>query len=70
MRMKYAEMISANAPLTVEGTKFIISEVLKDAVQRDLKACEEKVMRCFNSADYQEGRKAFMEKRKPVFTGN
>ena len=24
---------------------------------------------CFKSRDYEEGRKAFMEKRKPVFTG-
>jgi enoyl-CoA hydratase/carnithine racemase len=67
---KYAEMISANAPLTIEGTKFIVGEVLKDPAERNLKACEEKVMRCFNSTDYQEGRKAFMEKRKPVFTGS
>ena len=25
---------------------------------------------CFNSADYAEGRKAFAEKRKPIFAGN
>jgi enoyl-CoA hydratase len=24
---------------------------------------------CFDSADYAEGRTAFMQKRKPVFTG-
>jgi 1,4-dihydroxy-2-naphthoyl-CoA synthase len=24
---------------------------------------------CFDSADYKEGRKAFMEKRKPAFQG-
>jgi 1,4-dihydroxy-2-naphthoyl-CoA synthase len=27
------------------------------------------VEKCFTSRDYNEGRSAFMEKRKPVFTG-
>jgi 1,4-dihydroxy-2-naphthoyl-CoA synthase len=27
------------------------------------------VKRCFNSWDYIEGRTAFLEKRKPAFTG-
>lgn len=67
---KYAEMIAANAPLTIEGTKFIVGETLKDASERDLQRCAELVDRCFKSADYLEGRKAFMEKRKPAFTGN
>lgn len=66
----YAEMISANAPLTIEGTKLIVGEVMKDPSERDLKRCAEAVDKCFKSADYQEGRKAFMEKRKPAFTGN
>jgi enoyl-CoA hydratase/carnithine racemase len=66
---KYADMIAANAPLTIEGTKFIVGETLKDESQRDMKRCAELVDRCFKSADYKEGRKAFMEKRKPVFTG-
>jgi enoyl-CoA hydratase/carnithine racemase len=31
--------------------------------------CQQLIKGCFESADYAEGRKAFMEKRKPVFTG-
>lgn len=65
----YAAAIAANAPLTVAAAKFIIGEVLKDPALRDLDRCAQMVQRCFASRDYEEGRKAFLEKRKPVFTG-
>ena len=67
--MDYAATIAGNAPLTVNAVKAIVSEVTKDESQRDLARCNELVNKCFNSKDYQEGRAAFMEKRKPVFTG-
>jgi enoyl-CoA hydratase len=66
----YAGTIAANAPLTIGATKFIVGETLKDPGARDLKRCEALVQQCFTSGDYQEGRKAFMEKRKPEFTGS
>jgi 1,4-dihydroxy-2-naphthoyl-CoA synthase len=66
----YTAMISANAPLTVNSVKFIVGETVKDEGQRDMARCADLVARCFASQDYAEGRKAFMEKRKPVFTGS
>jgi enoyl-CoA hydratase len=64
---EYCEAIAANAPLTMRAAKRIIREVTRS--QYDAALCRNWVKECFESADYAEGRKAFMEKRKPVFTG-
>jgi len=66
----YAETISGNAPLTVDAVKYIVSQTLTDESKRDLKKCDDLVAQCFASKDYIEGRTAFMEKRKPQFTGS
>jgi enoyl-CoA hydratase/carnithine racemase len=65
-----AETISRNAPLTVNSVKYIVGQVLTDESKRDLKKCDDLVSQCFASQDYIEGRTAFMEKRKPNFTGS
>jgi enoyl-CoA hydratase len=65
---EYCAMIAGNAPLSLRAAATVVRELRKDGV-RDLALCEDAVTACFNSADYVEGRTAFMEKRKPVFTG-
>jgi enoyl-CoA hydratase/carnithine racemase len=64
-----AETIAGNAPLTVGSAKFIIGEALKDRGAANEAACDAMVKACFASADYIEGRRAFLEKRKPQFQG-
>lgn len=64
-----ARTIAANAPLTIKAAKLAVGEVLKDPDKRDLARCETAVEECFASNDYREGQAAFLEKRKPNFTG-
>jgi enoyl-CoA hydratase/carnithine racemase len=64
---EYCDMIAANAPLTMRSAKRIIREVSRN--DYDAATCQAWVKECFDSEDYAEGRKAFMEKRKPVFKG-
>ena len=66
----YAKRISENAPMTMESVKAIVQAIQDDESARDLDALDAMVKACFASQDYIEGRRAFMEKRKPNFTGS
>jgi enoyl-CoA hydratase/carnithine racemase len=66
---EYKQALAANAPITVGAGKSIIREILKPSPEIDHDHCRTLIKDCFESADYAEGRKAFMEKRKPVFRG-
>jgi enoyl-CoA hydratase len=66
---EYTTALAANAPLTVRAAKIVIGEILKSAPDFDAEMCQKLIRGCFESEDYAEGRRAFMEKRKPLFAG-
>jgi enoyl-CoA hydratase len=63
------EAISQNAPLTISLAKAAAREIAKPESQQDHQKLDAMAKACFDSEDYQEGRRAFMEKRKPAFKG-
>jgi enoyl-CoA hydratase len=61
--------IAQNAPMTIALAKAAAREIGKPESQRDFARLDAMVRACFDSQDYVEGRRAFMEKRKPNFQG-
>jgi enoyl-CoA hydratase len=62
--------ISGNAPLTIRAAKLAINAAVEDQERRRMADIDAAIKTCFASADYVEGRRAFMEKRKPAFQGS
>lgn len=64
-----AAMIAANAPLTIKAAKLAIDDLTARPENPDSERLHAAVRACFDSDDYTEGRRAFVEKRKPQFKG-
>ena len=68
--LEWASQIAALAPLTIAAHKAALSAIRTQTNAPTDPRVREAFERAWNSADLQEGRTAFLERRPPAFTGN
>jgi enoyl-CoA hydratase/carnithine racemase len=65
----YAAALAANAPIGMTHSKRLLVEALENPFETQLKREVALIRKCFATEDFQEGLRAFMERRKPEFKG-
>src|SRR2546425_763517 len=65
----YLRKVADNAPLSVRGAKLTIESYLLGLTEERRAKLKELALEAFESEDYKEGTRAFLEKRAPKFQG-
>jgi enoyl-CoA hydratase/carnithine racemase len=67
--IQFAESLAESAPITIAGSKLILTGLAMGSGALDEEQVRAAVEKAFDSEDYREGQRAFLEKRPPVFRG-
>ncbi len=65
----FLSRMAENAPLSIQGAKLALNAIARGEARAREAELRAFAGRAADSADYAEGRRAFMEKRRPRFTG-
>jgi enoyl-CoA hydratase/carnithine racemase len=66
---EYLRQVADNAPLSVRGAKLTVEACLAGLTEADRERLQRLQLEAFESEDYREGTRAFLEKRRPRFQG-
>jgi enoyl-CoA hydratase len=66
---EYLRTVAANAPLSVRGTKAQVRAIFEGITEAHREKLQALSLETFDSEDYREGTRAFLEKRRPRFQG-
>jgi enoyl-CoA hydratase/carnithine racemase len=65
--LELAALVAGQAPLTLRAAKEAIRRILHRMTPEE---SDDLILMCYMSDDFQEGVNAFLEKRKPTWTGH